>query len=102
LKEEFPEGVMAIIGPVVKEVQATYLRIVDPLLNTIRLEISSIISRLHRIDFGSEMDAHSGMGGPTSYMKDLTDKLAFLHVEILSKYNAGELGQTWCGQIWFK
>jgi hypothetical protein len=41
------------------------------------------------------MDAHPGMGGPTSYMKDLTDKLAFLRVEILSKYNVGELGQTW-------
>ena len=41
------------------------------------------------------MDTQPGMGGPTSCMKELTDKLAFLRVEILSKYNVGELGQTW-------
>ena len=48
------------------------------------------------------MDAQPGMGGPTSYMKDLTDKLAFLRVEIFNKYNVGELGQTWYGQISFR
>jgi len=48
------------------------------------------------------MDTQPGMGGPTSSMKDLTDKLAFLRVEILSKYNVGELGQTWYAQIRFK
>ncbi len=41
------------------------------------------------------MDTQPGIGGPTSSMKELTDKLAFLRVEILSKYNVGELGQTW-------
>ena len=41
------------------------------------------------------MDTQPGIGGPTSSMKDLTDKLAYLRLEVLSKYNVGELGQTW-------
>jgi conserved oligomeric Golgi complex subunit 5 len=76
--------------------RASYLRIAGPLLNAIRLDISAIISRLHRVDWSGDADAMArGMGGPSPYSKELADKLTFIRTEILSKYNVGELGQEW-------
>lgn len=36
-----------------------------------------------------------GMGGSSGFMKELANKLAFVRVELLSKYNLGDLGQEW-------
>lgn len=76
--------------------EATYHHATDPLLATIRLDLSSIISRVHRVDLGDAADVMPrGMGGPSGFMKELADKLTFIRVEILSRYNIGDLGQEW-------
>jgi conserved oligomeric Golgi complex subunit 5 len=96
LPEGYSDGVIKILEPAVQAIRATFLRITEPLLSSIRLDISSIISRVHRIDFSVEIDpmAH-GMGGPSGYLRELADKLAYIRTEVLSKYNIGELGQEW-------
>ena len=60
----------------------------DPLLGAIRRELGAIIAKLHRMDFSDAVDPMSAMGGgPSPYMKDLVEKLAFVKGEILSKFN---------------
>jgi hypothetical protein len=77
-------------------VEATYHHVIDSIMSAIRLDLSSIISRVHRVDLAGGADAMTrGMGGPSGFMKELTDKLTFIRVELLSKYNIGDLGQEW-------
>jgi hypothetical protein len=79
--------------------QRTYERTYEPLLVAIRREVGSIIARLHRVDFGKALDGvPPGMGGASAYMKELVDKLSFVHKEVLSKYNIGEVAQEWSVQ----
>lgn len=62
----------------------------------IRREVSSIISRLHRVDFGKTLDnLPPSMGGASAYMKELVDKLTFVRKEILSRYTLGDVTQEW-------
>ncbi|CAG8591609.1 15706_t:CDS:10, partial [Acaulospora colombiana] len=93
LPEGYSDGVAKILEPAVQALRATFSRITDPLLSSIRLDISSIISRVHRIDFAEEVDPMAEMGGTSGYLKELADKLAYVRTEVLSKYNLGELGQ---------
>lgn len=60
----------------------------------IRRELSAIVARLHRIDFGKSVDSMTG-GGSSFYMKDLVEKLIFIKSEILTKYDVGEDGKAW-------
>jgi hypothetical protein len=78
-----------------KNIRHAFDHLVDPVLVAIRRELSAIIARLHRIDFGKNVDPMSGMGGASLYMKDLAEKLSFIKGEILSKYNVGETGRIW-------
>jgi hypothetical protein len=64
------------------------------LLAAIRRELGAIIARLHRLDFGKSQDIGMG-GGPSLYMKDLVEKLAFIKKEVLSKFNVGDAGRKW-------
>jgi conserved oligomeric Golgi complex subunit 5 len=68
------------------------------LLSAIRRELGAIIAFLHRIDFGKTQNQNpmSGMdGGPSAYMKDLVEKLAFVKSEILSKFSVGDDEKEW-------
>ncbi|EIN11737.1 hypothetical protein PUNSTDRAFT_119002 [Punctularia strigosozonata HHB-11173 SS5] len=94
LQSEYSDTVFKILVPGIQKVQSAYERIVDPLLSAIRRELAAIIARLHRIDFG-QSDPLAGMGGTSPYMKDLVDKLSFIKVEILSKFNVGNASRTW-------
>ena len=70
--------------------------IVDPLLAAIRRELNSIIGRLHRVDLGQGLNTAGALGGgPSSYMKELVDKLAFIKNEVIAKYNVGEESHQW-------
>ena len=72
-------------------------RIADPLLSAIRRELAAIISRLHRVDFGtnSTVDPMSMGGGTSGYMKDLIDKLDFVRNGVLGRYSVAELTKEW-------
>ena len=52
--------------------------------------MASILSRLHRVDFGKTLeDPMSSIGGGASlYMKDLVERLSFIKTEILALYDS--------------
>ncbi|TDL26039.1 hypothetical protein BD410DRAFT_784062 [Rickenella mellea] len=99
LKSEYPEAVMDILRPTIKDLHTTFETIVHPLLASIRRELSAIIARLHRLDLGRGLDASTGLGGTSTYMKDLADKLTFIKSEVIAKFNVGEASRGWITKI---
>ncbi|KAH7924634.1 hypothetical protein BV22DRAFT_1090567 [Leucogyrophana mollusca] len=95
---EHTETVSGAIGPSIKNIKASYERVLDPLLTAIRRELGSIVARLHRVDLQKPQDPMSGMGGSSLYMKDLVDKLSFIKLEVLSTF-ASEVIQAWVPTI---
>lgn len=80
----------------VQRLHDTFERVVDPLLAAIRRELGAIIAKLHRMDFSNNVDPMAAMGGgPSPYMKDLIEKLAFVKNEVLAQYNAPEVSRQW-------
>lgn len=64
----------------------------------IRREFSSIIARMHRVDYSKSLDingATTGGGGASGYMVDLTEKLTLVREEILGAYRVGDLAKEW-------
>ncbi|KAI0356279.1 hypothetical protein OH77DRAFT_1423899 [Trametes cingulata] len=96
LREEYPESVVSILQPAITKLHDTFERIVDPLLAAIRRELGAIIAKLHRMDFSDNVDPMAAMGGgPSPYMKDLIEKLAFIKNEVLAPYNVPEVSRQW-------
>jgi len=59
----------------------------------IQREISAILAKLHRIDFGQQ---GGGMAGGSSLcLRELSEKLLFIKNEILDSYDIGEAGREW-------
>jgi len=68
------------------------------LISSIRRELAAIIARLHRVDFSDKASFDpmaQGAGGPSTYMKDLVDKLDFVRTQILAHYSVGALNSEW-------
>ncbi|KZT26804.1 hypothetical protein NEOLEDRAFT_1177385 [Neolentinus lepideus HHB14362 ss-1] len=100
LDEEYQDSVTGILKPQLNKIRSAYEKVTDPLLTAIKRELGVIIARVHRIDFGKNVDPMAGMGGGASlYMKDLSDKLSFLKMEILSKLNLGDEMREWTTAI---
>lgn len=100
LEGEYPEQTAAIFAPSIKNLRGTYLRATDPLLQSIRREVSAILARLHRVALGKGLDNAPSMGGGASpYMKELVDKLAFVRGEPLARFAVGELMHEWVAAI---
>lgn len=100
LEEEYPENVTSILSPHVKKIRAAYEKMTDPFLTAIKRELGAIIARVHRTDFGKDVDPMAGMGGGASlYMKDLVEKLTFVKMEILNKFNIGDEMRSWITTI---
>ncbi|KAH9847195.1 Golgi transport complex subunit 5-domain-containing protein [Lenzites betulinus] len=96
LREEYPEGVIAILLPATTKLHDTFERVVNPLLAAIRRELGAVISKLHRMDFSDSVDPLTAMGGgPSPYMKDLVEKLAFVKNEVLALYTVPEVSRQW-------
>ncbi|OJT15902.1 Conserved oligomeric Golgi complex subunit 5 [Trametes pubescens] len=96
LREEYPESVVSILRPVVTKLHETFERVTDPLLSAIRRELGAIIAKLHRMDFSDNVDPMAAMGGgPSPYMKDLIEKLAFVKNEVLAQYNVPDVSRQW-------
>ncbi|CAG7854281.1 Conserved oligomeric Golgi complex subunit 5 Short=COG complex subunit 5; AltName: Full=Component of oligomeric Golgi complex 5 [Serendipita indica DSM 11827] len=101
IPDSYSDAVLKILEPAVSALQATYLKITDPLMNAIRLDTSAILARVHRLSFADDgVDPISRGGeGSSPYLKELAEKLMFIRLEVLSKYNVGELGQEWTLEI---
>jgi conserved oligomeric Golgi complex subunit 5 len=76
----------------------TFERIIDPVTTAIRRETSAAIAKLHRHDFSKSVNSNTG-GGSSLYMQELTDKLSFIKSEIMARYNVGDYGPTWFGNL---
>ena len=68
----------------------------------IRRDISSILARLHRVDFAKPMDPMSMGGGGGAYIEDLLDRLAFVKSEILGRMSLGEAIREKYGSLVFQ
>ena len=71
-----------------------YRRIVDPLLAAIKSESGVIIAKLHR-EPGRSADSLADMGASSAYVKEITDKLAFVKTEILARLAIEEVIREW-------
>lgn len=71
-----------------------YRRIVDPLLAAIKSESGVIIAKLHR-EPGRSVDPLADMGGSSAYVKEITEKLAFVKAEILARLVIEEVSREW-------
>ncbi|GAA5957719.1 hypothetical protein JCM3765_003744 [Sporobolomyces pararoseus] len=82
------ETVESILKPSVDRLKTCYLGIVSPLIMSIRREFSSILARMHRMDYSSESSSSSSttVGGTSSsnYLIDLSEKLNLIKSEILT------------------
>ena len=83
------------LKPSVQNFKQTLDSILDPVTTAIRRELNAIIAKLHRIDFSKDEDPNAGMGS-SLYIKELTEKTAFIQAEIVNRYNMGDSVKTWC------
>ncbi|GEM10348.1 componentof oligomeric golgi complex 5 [Rhodotorula toruloides] len=94
------ESVRETLRPAVNRIRSVYTAISNPLILAIRREFSALLARMHRVDYSKEVDsAHPpgpmSVGGTSSYMNDLTEKLALIKDEIFAAYRVGELIKEW-------
>jgi conserved oligomeric Golgi complex subunit 5 len=95
----FQKTLISYMFAPLQNLKQAFDKIVDPLLLTIRRDLATIISRVHRVDFGKDIDPMSSMmgggGGASFYMKELVEKLSFVKMEILSKFQVPEISRMW-------
>ena len=72
----------------------TYRHIVDPFLAVIKSDSSAIIAKLHRDPIRSA-DPLADMGGSSAYVKEITEKLAFVKTEILARLSIEGVTREW-------
>ncbi|GAA5983475.1 hypothetical protein JCM11641_005821 [Rhodosporidiobolus odoratus] len=94
---EHGESVREILKPSIDRVRTAYLSTVNPLIMSIRRDFSSLLARMHRVDYSKELDSLAGpaAAGASAYMSDMTDKLALIKDEVLGSYRVGELSKEW-------
>ncbi|GAA5877371.1 hypothetical protein JCM8547_003010 [Rhodosporidiobolus lusitaniae] len=97
---EHTESVREILRPSVDRLRSSYLSAANPLIMSIRRDFSALLARMHRVNYGQDVDPLSGSGGgggagASAYMQDLTDKLSLVKDEILGAYRVGELAKDW-------
>jgi conserved oligomeric Golgi complex subunit 5 len=71
--------------------------LIEPVTAAIRRDLGAIIEKLHCVDFTKAGDSLPGMGGPSCYMSELVDKLAFIKEEVLNKFDIGDASRSWFG-----
>ncbi|KAI0250167.1 Golgi transport complex subunit 5-domain-containing protein [Lactifluus subvellereus] len=94
LEEEHSSDVYAILRSSVIEMMAIYGRITGPILAAIKSESSAIIAKLHR-ESARSADPLSDMGGSSTYVKELTEKLAFVKSEVLAWLSIEDVTREW-------
>jgi hypothetical protein len=69
-----------------------YRALVSPVQQAIQREISAILAKLHRINFGQQ---GAMSNGSSLCLRELAEKLAFIKGEMVGVYDIGEAGRTW-------
>ncbi|KAI9456296.1 Golgi transport complex subunit 5-domain-containing protein [Russula earlei] len=94
LEEEHSSDVYAILRPSIVNVMESYRRIVGPLLAAIKSESGAIIAKLHREPIRSA-EPLADTDGSSTYVKEITEKLAFVKTEILPRLLVEEVAREW-------
>ena len=92
LEKEHSAGVYKLIQPAIKRVQDMYQALLSPMQQAVQREISAILAKLHRIDFGQK---GAMPNGSSLCLRELAEKLAFIKGEIVGVYDIGEAGRAW-------
>ncbi|KAL1410659.1 hypothetical protein Q8F55_004678 [Vanrija albida] len=95
IDKQFGARVADILGPNVSALEAVYTRVTDALDVAIRREFSTILARMHRVDFSKPVDPMAMGSSGAPYLQDLGDKLGFLRTEILGRMSLGALLRDW-------
>ncbi|BEJ14338.1 hypothetical protein CspHIS471_0401050 [Cutaneotrichosporon sp. HIS471] len=95
LEPQFGSKVAEILAPPVKSLEDTYRRVTDSLDIAIKREFSTILARIHRVDFSKPVDPMAMSNSSSPYMQDLLDKLNFLRLEVLGRTSLGEFMRQW-------
>ena len=69
-----------------------YRTLVSPMQQAIQREISAILAKLHRINFGQQ---GAMPNGSSLCLRELAEKLAFIKAEMVGVYDIGEAGRIW-------
>lgn len=67
----------------------------DALDVAIKREFSTILARIHRVDFSKPVDPMAMGSASSPYMQDLLDKLSFLRNEVLGRSSLGDFMRQW-------
>ncbi|KAI0279355.1 Golgi transport complex subunit 5-domain-containing protein [Russula aff. rugulosa BPL654] len=86
--------VYAILNSTVVNMMETYRHIVDPLLAAVKSDTGAIIAKLHRDPIRST-DPLADMGGSSPYIKEITEKLAFMKTEVLARLSIEQVTREW-------
>ncbi|TEB37536.1 hypothetical protein FA13DRAFT_1786654 [Coprinellus micaceus] len=89
LEKGHTAGVYKLIQP---SIQDMYRALVSPVQQAIQREISAILAKLHRINFGQQ---GAMSNGSSLCLRELAEKLAFIKGEMVGVYDIGEAGRTW-------
>lgn len=95
LQPQFGSKVAEILAPPVKSLEGPYRRVTDSLDVAIKREFSTILARIHRVDFSKPVDPMAMNSSSSPYMQDLLDKLNFLRLEVLGRSSLGEFMRQW-------
>jgi len=77
-----------------QKMMETYRHIVEPLLAAIKSDSGAIIAKLHRDPIRST-DPLADMGSSSAYVKEITEKLAFVKTEILTRLSIEDVTREW-------
>lgn len=94
LEPQFGSKVAEILSLPIRTLEDVYRRVTESLDVAIKREFSTILARIHRVDFSKPVDPMA-MGSSSPYMQDLLDKLTFLRLEILGRSSLGEFMRQW-------
>ncbi|KAI0250164.1 hypothetical protein BJV78DRAFT_1362419 [Lactifluus subvellereus] len=84
----------SIMRSSVIDMMAIYGCVIGPILTAIKSESSAIIAKLHRESVRSA-DPLSYMGGSSAYIKELTEKSAFVKSEVLARLSIEDVAREW-------
>lgn len=67
----------------------------DALNVALRRELSSVLARIHKVDFSKAMDPMSMSGGGSPYIQEIVKMLNYVRLEVLARFSLGEMGREW-------
>lgn len=85
------------LSPPANNLRKELFSITAPLLSAIRKDFTSILSRMHSVNFTAPSSMEAGSSSP--YLSDLSDKLGFVRLQLLRPLKLGEMSREWATDL---